>query len=355
MTVNVAKLEGGTDPAATAPRRVRLKIKLAVAFVGILAGLLLAEVAVRFCVPVRNVGPSFSAFDPAYGKRLKVNYSCERVTPEFRMTLTTNEFGFRGPPISDPDVRPILFIGDSFTMGFGVGDGEEFPAVFRREWRRVARAADVPVLNAGLGDVGNGRWIRFLTREAPQFHPRAVVLQLCGNDFTDNLREPFVRLDDAGNLELREPTFKPGFARLAQSVIESLPGLAYSHLISFMRETRFRGRNADTPTPPPAENDEPAPAPGDALTFGIVEEIVRICRSNDWRILVLVADFDGPRLEELSRRLNTAAVPVVAVPTKLARPDLYYAIDGHWNVTGHQHVARLLLDIMNTLGWLDSP
>ena len=62
----------------------------------------LAEIAVRIFVPVRDVGPSFSVHDPFFGKRIKAGFSAERRTPEFRMRLTTNSLGFRGPL-----VRPL--------------------------------------------------------------------------------------------------------------------------------------------------------------------------------------------------------------------------------------------------------
>ena len=100
-------------------------INLALICISTLLTLALCEVVVRIFIPVRNVGPSLTIYDPVYGKRLKKNFTATRTTPEFTMQFTTNSLGFRGP---EPEVfpyRPILFLGDSFTAGYGVNDGEE--------------------------------------------------------------------------------------------------------------------------------------------------------------------------------------------------------------------------------------
>ena len=41
-------------------------------------------------VPVRNVGPSFSIYDPVYGKTLRKGLRCRRIAPEFTMSFSTN-------------------------------------------------------------------------------------------------------------------------------------------------------------------------------------------------------------------------------------------------------------------------
>src|SRR5258708_2517343 len=65
--------------------------------VTVLVFLGLAELVVRWFVPVRDVGPPFSAYDAVFGKRMKAGFSAERISQEFRMRLSTNSLGFRGP------------------------------------------------------------------------------------------------------------------------------------------------------------------------------------------------------------------------------------------------------------------
>jgi len=123
------------------------------------------ELFVRVFVPVRNVGPTFSSYHPYYGKVLKKNFSCTRIAPEFTMKFSTNSLGHRGPEPAGFPKHPVLFLGDSFTSGYGVNDGEEFPDLVRVALEQRGRTIPIPVVNAGSGNIGNGYWLRFLKAE----------------------------------------------------------------------------------------------------------------------------------------------------------------------------------------------
>ena len=316
------------------------------AALGTAVGLALAELAVRAFVPVRNVGPSFTVFDPLYGKRLKKSFSCWRITPEFTMRFTTNSLGYRGPePDTFPD-RPVLFVGDSFTMGYGVNDGEEYPALVRGILAERFGDDRIPVVNAAVGATGNGRWVKFLRSEAGNFDPRCIVFQICGNDFSDNIQENMFSLGQSGELIESASSLRPGFARVVQRVVEAAPGLAYSRLVSFFRETRIgttprRSAAAAESGTGPARSGLPS---GDQLTYGLLEEIIRLCREHDWPLLVILVDIPNHRAANLNEILHRNTVPSITVPRKDERPDLYYEIDGHWNTAGHARVAELLVE-----------
>lgn len=312
---------------------------------GLLLGLVIAELAVRRWVVVRNVGPSFTVFDPTYDKRLKTNFSCERITPEFRMRLTTNSLGFRGPEPGPSDARPILFIGDSFTMGYGVNDGEEYPAVVRQALAERFGDERVPVINAGIGDVGTGRWVRFLRGQAVALDPGLVVLQICGNDFEDNVREGLFRLTGDNSLVEQRIVARP-FARYVQECVEAIPWLSYSHLICLVKQLRLPMTVQDDPAPQPVDSSTSAgsDSPTDRLTHRLVSEIIDVCRRRSWPLLVLLVDVENSRREALDDLLKAASVPFVRFPTKNERPELYFRVDGHWNEAGHALAASLVLD-----------
>ena len=86
---------------------------LILALFSLAIGLTIAEMIVRAFIPVRNVGPSFTEYDPVYGKSLKKNFTAKRMTPEFRMEISTNSHGFRGSEIDHKFSRSIMFLGDS--------------------------------------------------------------------------------------------------------------------------------------------------------------------------------------------------------------------------------------------------
>lgn len=292
-----------------------------------------AEVVVRVWIPVRNVGPSFTVYDAEDGVALKKSFVCERITPEFTMRLTTNALGFRGPaPSGEPG--GVLFLGDSFTLGYGVDDGEEFPALVGAHLeRRLDRS--VPIWNAGVGGTGNGRWLSFLRQEARELDPDLVVLQLCGNDFEDNLREGLFALDEDGELE-RLQAHAPSLRRSLQGVVEGVPGLAYSHLIGSLRGLRSGAAEVHAPAPSGLEETlEPA----DELTWRLVEHALDECERSGWPVLVVAAALEEGRLRRLTDLAAERAFPLVVVPSRAERPDLYYRVDGHWNLRGHAYAA----------------
>ncbi|UCF09648.1 MAG: SGNH/GDSL hydrolase family protein, partial [Candidatus Bipolaricaulota bacterium] len=343
-----AKLDGRAARGALRARLMpKLIQKVVLAVVAGLASLALCEIAVRVFVVVRNVGPSFTEYDAEYGKRLKRSFSAVRITPEFTMRISTNSLGFRGPEPEGPLSGGIFFVGDSFTMGYGVSDGKEFPALVGAALA-VGGESDVPVVNAGMGDNGNGRWLKLLRLEAPRFEPRLVVLQVQENDFADNLREGLYRLEPDG--VLREQPIPPmSRARIFQHLIEAVPGLPYSHLVGLLRQVSLRRE----PPPAPQQSAEKVrsePSPAEQLTLRLIGEALQICREHGWLVLAVISDVTEPRLTLLRDLFATTDVPLVEMPRKIERPDLYYVVDGHWTTAGHALAAQRILEHLPQFG-----
>jgi hypothetical protein len=282
-------------------------------------------------------------YDPGYGKMLKKNFSCRRITPEFTMKFTTNPEGFRGPALESLSRQSILFLGDSFTMGYGVNDGEEFPALVRKALNE--RSPDnASIVNAGIGNNGNGRWVKFLRAEGKRYNPDLIVLQIHDNDFRDNVREQLFVLTPEGELRER-PLPSPGARWSIQKVVENVPGLAYSYLIGFARQVFWDRRSSS----PEYDSDkrrinQDGATLEDHLLISIVEEILIICRENGWDVLAVIVGISGDRQTGLEKFFWARNVSTVVIPTKGERPDLYYRVDGHWNAPGHRYTADRILE-----------
>ncbi len=303
--------------------------------------LVLMEGIVRAFVTVRNVGPSFSTFDPIYGKRLKSSFSTVRATPEFQMTFSTNAMGFRGGEVQLEQSRPILFVGDSFTMGYGVSDGAEFPAI-------VGRRLGAAIVNAGIGDSGNGRVLKFLQNEGHDLDPRLVVVQFTENDFQDNRRERMYAIDPSTNMLIDLGVPEAGRLHRAQAWIEAVPWLAHSHLVGFARQVvseALRPRAASRQAPGMAEQRG-----GDRLTFELAGEILALLSARRWPALVITVGLSERRLATMQDICRRYGVDLIVVPSKEHAPHLYYQIDGHWNAQGHAHVADLVVALLKRNG-----
>ena len=318
------------------PRGDRLR-NAALLVLSLAASIGLAELAVRLFVPVRDVGPPFTVHDPVLGKRLKAGFSAERVTPEFTMRLSTNSLGFRGAEPRAFPRRPILFLGDSFTLGYGVSDGEEYPARVAAELRRRHGDAAPPVVNAGIGDSGNGYWVKLLRARGEEMQPRLVVMQVYENDFFDNINEKLFLLEPDGALhELAVPP--PGTMRRLQQLVDAVPGLSHSYLIGLLRQARTAA--------PRAPEAAAARVPNDLLTLRIVEQALLACKARNWPALGLLVGLSHEREAAMRALFAGHGVPVVTIPAKNERPELYYRVDGHWNAAGHAHAAEQVLGAM---------
>ena len=258
------------------------------------------------------------------------------------MQFTTNSLGFRGPEPKTFPYQPILFIGDSYSEGFGVNDGEEFPALIR-EFIGVCYGEDtVNVVNAGIGKTGTGRWLKFLQAEGPRFAPRLIVFQLATSDFEDNVKEHLFEITLNGELQ-EFPVPHGGTVRRVQTVIEAIPGLAYSHLVGFARQVHWYFTRKQTELDSREANKNKG-RPYDQLTFRLVEEVLILAEKQGWPILGMFAGIDGERLEQLRHIFRRRNVHYIEVEGKHKRPDLHYEVDQHWNVSGHRYAASLVAD-----------
>lgn len=306
------------------------------------------EMLARELIVVRDLGPSFSERDPMLGKVHKKRFSTVRRTPEFTMRFTTNSVGYRGPEPApfDDDAEPVvLCLGDSFTEGFGVDDGEEFPRLL--DAALTAEGEHVRTINAGVGDTATGRALRFLRAygaTADGAHPTVLVYQVAGNDFSDNEEEAFFTLAPDGTLRERTGDAPTSALRRVQPVIESIPGLSYSYLFGAVTQALKSGGTRH------ATAEGVSGTRGVELTLRLEDALLGYAEQRGWSTIVVGAGLSGDEARLLTPTFAAHNVEWLQIPSKLERPDLYYRIDGHWTAAGHAYVAaRLLPDVTQLL------
>ena len=150
----------------------------------LIAGLA-AEVLLRFFYPQEYMSPRWR-YSPEYGSVLDENVTMVQARPgRWKYTYWINQYGYRGPavPVSDHYDRPnIVALGDSYTFGHGVADGEEYPAVIKKELE-----GRYNVINLGVGGWGLTQEIRRYYDFGARYRPRVAILQFSANDPTDDL------------------------------------------------------------------------------------------------------------------------------------------------------------------------
>lgn len=324
-------------------KRAGFGVNLLICVLTIALALGALELFVRAFVTVRNVGPAFTVYDPIYGKRMKANLHATRIAPEFRFDINTNSIGMRDPEPAKPVTDGVVFVGDSFTEGYGVQDNETFPALIRAGLQN--RGVSLPVLNTGMGNNGNGRWVKFFDHDATKLRPRIVVFQVMANDFDDNLNEHLFQLD--GNGALRElPIGSPSLARKIETLVDDTPGLPYSRLVSLMW---MAAEAASTQgAAPSTDTDDLA---SDQLTYALIRTAVDKARAGGADVIGLLVGLTGPRRAKVLEIFRQRGLTCLDGSNRHDVPDMFYKVDGHWNAAGHRRAAELLLpEILHRAG-----
>jgi hypothetical protein len=164
--------------------------RLALVAASLLVGLVVAEIAVRIIHPISdgrdNVTldnqPITGWFDPGSVYR--------QISNEYDARTTITDKGHRVPGTDgNPDV---IFIGDSFTYGWGIEDAQTFASIY-------CSATGHACANLGIPGSGTAKQLNRLTQflDQYQWQPRQVKLMFfgmssswsAGNDFVDNYNE----------------------------------------------------------------------------------------------------------------------------------------------------------------------
>jgi lysophospholipase L1-like esterase len=101
----------------------------------------------------------------------------------YGVDIKTNSQGFRDREfsVSKPEnVKRIMFLGDSFTLGWGVPFDSIYSKKLERELNKSA--AEYEVINLGIGNYNNSMEVELFKRKGIQFDPDYVILMFYVND-----------------------------------------------------------------------------------------------------------------------------------------------------------------------------
>lgn len=259
----------------------------------------------------------------------------------------------------------ILFLGDSFTRGFGADVGESYVETVEQ------RLPEAVVWNAGVGGTGTNQAVTTFSDLGPQLQPQLTILGFYTNDFEDNLypidaKIRFVRengridvirnvyFDQNGNLVWVPPTVS--FVDYAVAGRLPIPGaferfLGNTRLGSLALELRKRFESlwkAPIPDPHFQRSIE--------LTGGYLSELRQLVESQGSAFLVVMIDnrkdMDLPkmRFEAAVELLDELEIPYMDTKPIIQQPDDYKPLpDVHWNSAGHQKVGMILSDCIGAL------
>ena len=334
--------------------------RLGLILFGVLLALAGVEVVLRWSVVVPegdNPLYHFHHSDPYLGWAGKPNVRMRYRRPEFNTLVELDAGGWRRPLPSPPDAaRRILVLGDSFTWGWGVSQGELFTD------RLQARLPTVALVNRGLFGFGTAQEYLLLQRELAAAHYDAVVLMFFVNDVADNIdgkdgHRPYFDLVD-GRLQPRnQPALPytsapPSFLRRNSRAYELL-----TMELSLMRP-RLRGVAGDERTYRESSVTDFHDLPGYAVTVRLLAEMAGLTRQHGAQFfLVYIPDrseFEAASpypyvhavhamVDDVARQERIPLVDLSPAFRRQAKAGLIFPVDAHWTPAGHQVAADVLL------------
>jgi lysophospholipase L1-like esterase len=154
---------------------------------GLFLILMVAEVVLRIAAFESFRGTSHTIEDAELTWINEVSTQTEVRGVDFRYEIRTNSLGLRGTELQPSATGRILLLGDSYTFGAGVDDGETFAAQLQQIMEQ--RGPDGwEAVNAGVSGYGAVQSRLFALRIWDEVQPKIVIYTHCGNDFGDDLR-----------------------------------------------------------------------------------------------------------------------------------------------------------------------
>lgn len=171
----------------------KIWLGLLTALISLAVMLVLGEIVIGVFSPSEYLYPRYE-FSAEYGLIPIANAVMTHGVPrKYEFKYTVNSMQSRGDVITPraSGLPAVVVLGDSYSFGMGVNDGEEYPTVMRRQLQGRA-----DVVNLGAAGWGLTQEIRRYYERGVEYDPRIVILQFCANDPEDNLANRVTLVDN---------------------------------------------------------------------------------------------------------------------------------------------------------------
>jgi lysophospholipase L1-like esterase len=318
--------------------------KLILASFGVMLGLLTAEAVLHVTMPSLDFHfPIPRLSDDQFSGRANQAFDGNGVHYAF------DADGFRssggGRPTGN---RTILFIGDSFTQGFGVNGSEAFPAVTCDQLR--AQGVDARCLNAGTTGFGTAHELRTLRRllQRRELNLDAIVFQMCPyNDLRDNWEDGGFEVTDGRLVELNPPRI-PLEIRLRDMLLNNRIARG-SRTITLIANAWLGGADVDQKSDSSTfELERALLREVYATTHGRGIPLVLVVAATSWELDQIPSQpyDERGRVDFFAAQAKELHVPWLDTRTIAERPEHYIANDGHLSAAGNALVGTALADAL---------
>jgi lysophospholipase L1-like esterase len=341
---------------AMTERRSRWLQNLAVLAVTSLLCFGATEVVLRVAAPVQTfVNPlrSFHRHDPELGWTGTPNLKARFRHADFDVLVRSDANGFRDRQTTNapgPGSPLVLALGDSFTWGWGVENGEVFTDVMQNDLGRLA-----DVRNCGVNAYGTLQELLLLQRCLTNgLQPRLVIVMLCFNDFYDNINPAAVRPSlavDGTNVTLRNHPVAERIEGWSGNLVKHSHLLsAIDYMFAFGKEKR---RTTELQEQAFAHRTVAAgPRAAMAHTLAAFKQTCDRAGARLWFVRIpesgeVLSGAHSEAGDTLKTLCDQAGVELVELAPEFRAAgdhpqDFYFPHDTHWSAKGHDLAGRTL-------------
>ena len=290
---------------------------------------------------------SCSEFDQEFFYRLRPNNTCTFSNVEFSNEIRTNSIGQRDDDASlaKPD---IICLGDSYTMGWGVGQDEAFAA-------RIEKNTGLKVLNAGMSSFGTVRELRKLAK-LDTSNAKWIVLQYCDNDIEEN--RPYI--ENKFQLQTSSAGTYDTLVKRTEWNRVYYPGKTFFSVSLFKAKEMIKGlrKKGNAEYVLQVGNGQQVTMPESARYFAETLRSFAPLLKN--RNLVILYAYEGgrkdtvfvPALQQLMatapyREALPGPIHYINTSTILDQADTFI-LDDHYNAKGHEKIGRAISNIIKS-------
>jgi hypothetical protein len=328
------------------PRGRKAIFYLILVIAPLIIAFILGEIAVTIFRPVPYMYPRYK-YSPQYGFTLYENTRMVHGWPrKFKFHYTINELGYRGTAVEPSranDKPSIVILGDSYTFGMGVNDGEPYPAILEAELGHAYN-----VINLGTPGWGLTQQIRRYVEFGKLHNPDVVVLQFCANDPEDNLNN-MVTTIEAG--EFKFSSTSAGVHRLkkvlSHSIIQKsqMYNLYRGRLYEMFQNRHVNKKDKELKKKTGGEVEPGhANAPREQFYCELLELFARSLQEQGVRLIMITAEGHLERFDTIASCVESledaGALDYVAIADWVIGVEDRYSAEGHWGIGSHRAVGE---------------
>ena len=297
--------------------------------------------------------------DVKYGeftlRRIRPNSVFWHTSRDGSWEFITNEQGFRNRENftykKKENVIRVISMGDSHTQGYEVRQDYTYSAIIEKYLNQHGIKSEV--INAGVSGFSTAEALLFLENEGVKYKPDYVILGFFANDYEDNIKAGFYKLDDADNLVIQKKEHVPGVK--IQNLMYEIPLVKWmsenSYFYSLLFNTTwvyFKNKLAENAAEQVAEYAIPTNNKlsnyQQQLTDKLLERMYRFCKENNIKLIVI----DIPKIE--SEKIVASSLTLPTLNIVMQNSDAYLTTEmvlGDYNGVaeihrphGHRHISE---------------